>query len=434
MTGQAEPRRYYALDSVRATAMLLGVVYHALLLRGYVGEYPQGSTSHLDPSRWVESWLHCFRMPLFFVISGFFGCMMLEKYGIPSYLRRRWSRIGVPLLVGMFTVSPAFVLAGAMVARWIGSHAGSIAASGEAPSRADPDQPWPGTALGARLFGPYAQLFQLNHLWFLWYLLVFVTAAPWLTKGLVWILPLPLRRTADRLARWAVVPRLAPISLALIAALALLPTWSPHGWGLGLPTATHLAFPDFVLSLDPDMAFYFLFFLWGWALYGQREVLPALARAWAGNLLLGLGAFTAATLLSDTYDGSTSIPQHGLVRWAGYTLYCLGSGSTAIGILGGFLRYLDKPSRTWRYLADTALWVYMVHQPLVLIGLTLVRPLHLSWWLQTALVSALTAAVALLAYEVIVRPTPLVRIFGPARPPRPRSARSDQKVVESVQP
>jgi peptidoglycan/LPS O-acetylase OafA/YrhL len=79
-----------------------------------------------------------------------------------------------------------------------------------------------------------------------------------------------------------------------------------------------------------------------------------------------------------------------------------------------FLRYLDRPSRTWRYLADTALWVYLIHQPLVIIALALFRPLHLTWWAQTAAVSTVSVAAALLLYEAIVRPTPLVQWFGPA--------------------
>ena len=35
--------------------------------------------------------LHSIRMPLFILISGFFGHMMLGKYGLSRYLaKRRW--------------------------------------------------------------------------------------------------------------------------------------------------------------------------------------------------------------------------------------------------------------------------------------------------------------------------------------------------------
>ena len=44
-------------------------------------------------------------MPLFFLISGFFANMVLRKYGVWLYLRRRIWRIGMPLLVAIFIFS-----------------------------------------------------------------------------------------------------------------------------------------------------------------------------------------------------------------------------------------------------------------------------------------------------------------------------------------
>ena len=85
--------RYFALDCVRAAAMLLGVLYHAIMFVG------RGEDS-LVASRIME-WAHSFRMPLFFLISGFFGHMMLGKYGLRGYLMRRWSRIGPPLFCAL---------------------------------------------------------------------------------------------------------------------------------------------------------------------------------------------------------------------------------------------------------------------------------------------------------------------------------------------
>ena len=64
---------YHALDSVRAVAMLLGVVYHSLLFRMMVGGPPPGSIGMSSAANWFEQWLHGFRMPVFFLISGFFA-------------------------------------------------------------------------------------------------------------------------------------------------------------------------------------------------------------------------------------------------------------------------------------------------------------------------------------------------------------------------
>ena len=272
------------------------------------------------------------------------------------------------------------------------------------------------TRLSDRLFGRYSHYFDLHHLWFLWYLLVFVTVSPWIVRGLGAILLRPSAGAADRIGlritRWG----LAPILFGLIATPALMLTSGPFGWSLGLSPSIFRGFPDFLLHLDREMAFYFVFFLWGWWLHRDREALPALGRAWLPSLLLGLIAFVASTALADAYSRRPDVSGYAMIRAGGYALYGLAAALTSVAFLGLFLRYLDRPSRTWRYLADTALWVYLIHQPLVIIGLALVRPMHLYWWAEAAAVSTLSAAAALLLYEVVVRPTPLVCLFGPANP------------------
>ncbi len=51
--------------------------------------------------------VHGFRMPLFFMISGFFTAMLWRRRGLRSLIRHRLRRVGLPLLVGCFTIIPA---------------------------------------------------------------------------------------------------------------------------------------------------------------------------------------------------------------------------------------------------------------------------------------------------------------------------------------
>ena len=62
--------------------------------------------AHPSAPRLLSEWLHSFRMPLFFLIAGFFGRMMLTRYGTAGFLGRRWRRIGLPLMIGVLTFSP----------------------------------------------------------------------------------------------------------------------------------------------------------------------------------------------------------------------------------------------------------------------------------------------------------------------------------------
>jgi hypothetical protein len=264
------------------------------------------------------------------------------------------------------------------------------------------------------VFGSASRYFELHHLWFLWYLLIFATVAPWVAKALGWLLLRPSDESADRLGLRLIRSGLAPVALGLISTPALLMVPSMFGWSLGLPGAIFRAYPDYLLHLDPDMAFYFIFFLAGWWLHRERDALPSLARRWLPDLVLGLLAFAAATWLSDSYRGRSTEPHYQLIRLAGYALYSVASASTGLAFLGFFQRYLNRPTPVGRYLADTALWVYLIHQPFVLIGLAWLAPYHLPWWALTAAVSVFSVAGSLLMYEAMVRPTPLVYLFGPA--------------------
>lgn len=89
--------------------MLLGVVLHAAL--AYVGTpwivVDQAASPWLG---WIVPAIHGFRMPLFFLISGFFTAMLWQRRGAKAMLAQRAKRIGLPLLLGMATIVPAMWL------------------------------------------------------------------------------------------------------------------------------------------------------------------------------------------------------------------------------------------------------------------------------------------------------------------------------------
>lgn len=101
----ASPPRRHDLDALRAFAMLLGVVLHAALAFAPVPwVVTNGDTAAM--LRPMIELIHGFRMPLFFLMSGFFSAMLLQRRGVGGFLRHRWKRIGLPLLLGMITIIP----------------------------------------------------------------------------------------------------------------------------------------------------------------------------------------------------------------------------------------------------------------------------------------------------------------------------------------
>ena len=97
--------RRHDLDALRAMAMLSGIVLHAALSFVPMGWIVQDSHQH-SVFGTVLAALHGFRMPLFFLLSGFFTTMLWRKRGLGSLLWHRFRRIALPLLLGVFTIIP----------------------------------------------------------------------------------------------------------------------------------------------------------------------------------------------------------------------------------------------------------------------------------------------------------------------------------------
>ena len=109
---QTQQRRH-DLDALRASAMLLGITYHVAL------SFAAGFPWLVQDRRQGEGYLlfeyvaHGFRLPLFFLISGFFTAMLWRRRGVKALIAHRFRRILLPCLLGLITVVPVmFVVVG----------------------------------------------------------------------------------------------------------------------------------------------------------------------------------------------------------------------------------------------------------------------------------------------------------------------------------
>lgn len=103
-------RRYHDLDALRASAMLLGIVLHSLL--SFI-DFPIWPAQDLYRNNelygFIQQAIHGFRMPLFFLISGFFTAMLWRKRGLGGLLKQRAIRILIPMGVGVVLVWPMMI-------------------------------------------------------------------------------------------------------------------------------------------------------------------------------------------------------------------------------------------------------------------------------------------------------------------------------------
>ena len=117
-----EKKRYHDLDALRACAMLLGIVLHGILAfgePGWSGYAPQNdihwdvpavignaaavvgaeAPEKFSPYNVCFAAIHGFRMPLFFLVSGFFTAMLWRTRGTKELLKHRVKRILLPLAI-----------------------------------------------------------------------------------------------------------------------------------------------------------------------------------------------------------------------------------------------------------------------------------------------------------------------------------------------
>ena len=134
--------RLYSLDFLRAFALLMGVLLHVLML--FLEPF-DGSEPRLGASI-IFIWIHTWRMPLFMLLAGFFTALSLSKRDVSNYALNRLIRLGVSILL-LWAVIPA-----------VDETTSDIFKLPELISWVLYDLPF---------------TLRLDHLWFLYYLLIF---------------------------------------------------------------------------------------------------------------------------------------------------------------------------------------------------------------------------------------------------------------------
>lgn len=109
---QAVSPRRHDLDVLRAFAMLLGIVLHVGLAYAPGFPWPVQDPNSVSLFGLIYPAIHGFRMPLFFLLSGYFTAMLWRRRGMMALLWHRLKRIVLPLIIGVFTIVPAVTAVG----------------------------------------------------------------------------------------------------------------------------------------------------------------------------------------------------------------------------------------------------------------------------------------------------------------------------------
>jgi peptidoglycan/LPS O-acetylase OafA/YrhL len=370
------------LDATRAFALVLGIVFHACL--SFMPVYMGWAVQDVSTSPLVAKFVtvsHSFRMETFFLLAGFLGHLTFHRKGAGDFVRSRLLRIVVPFVVGWFILRPL------VVSGWI---MGSASLRGHVDVLA-------GLRGGFHSLSTLPKgLFTGSHLWFLYYLAM-ITALTLAVRGLVqtsgsW--HAVMLRRADALVAWLAKSPVSPVILAIPTAVAL---WFMRFWGMDTPDQS-------LVPRLPALVVYASFFVLGWMLSRQSEMISQITRLtllrW---ILAGLGI--SAVLLLGDIERDPGHPHYLAAHLAYAVSYALTMWSLAFLTIGVFRKLSARPNAIVRYVADSSYWMYLLHLPVVVWLQVAVAEVPLHWSLKLPLISIITIGLSLLTYDLFVRST-----------------------------
>ncbi|MCZ8343017.1 MAG: acyltransferase family protein, partial [Leptospira sp.] len=94
------------LDNLRSFALLLGILFHVSIVYSEEIKYAIQNNERSYILSYFCYFIHGFRMPLFFMIAGFFSALVFERKGGFEFIKARFARVVLPMLFGLIFLSP----------------------------------------------------------------------------------------------------------------------------------------------------------------------------------------------------------------------------------------------------------------------------------------------------------------------------------------
>lgn len=382
---QNKTDRIYSLDSLRAIMMLLGLVFHSAIPY-VVTEYSKikdTTASHISID-YILNFIHTFRMPIFFIVAGFFGAMLFYEKQPLQMIKNRISRLVYPFIVFLLVLWPVQVFTNSYT--YLRFSGGDYAFTNTLSKLHKLD-----------IFIPI----ETEHLWFLYYLILITFVS--FVLGLVFNKLPALVSRQIQIFNWTIEkPVFRVLALACIMSIA-------HAIA---GRAVILYSPYFKPDLH-TFSLYYILYIWGWFLYQSKHHLDKLIRYdWLCSIL-GVILFTIGFLKYDLLFMSASYNY--------YMNIILNSISVSLfffGFTGLFIRYGSNFSPTMRYLSDSSYWIYLIHVPITVFipGLIYEWPLHAT--LKFTIVFITTTTVCFITYHYLVRATVIGKFLNGRKYPR----------------
>jgi len=352
--------RYYNLDFLRAFAMMMGLVMHAPLLFWQPDFAKVFGIGNIAPAEeWINiigRYINNWRMPLFFLLSGFFSVLIIKRKGTSQFIRDRLIRVGLTCLV----FSSLYDIAD-----------GSFD-------------------------------FTTHHLWFLYELMIFVFFFSFLYRAQT-IKDLLDREISTRILLILFLWLVATVPLANI----LNNWWHPLAWK---PSTTY-----FDLKLG-NMVYYFSYFLVGVIFYSNQHIFTKLKNS---KTILAIGILAVLAFLlrvcSDylTLGGLDDLRNLAQMQFDPIMVIC---NSLLIGVntilwclffIGLTSKFIVSGSAILRWFVELSYPIYIIH----IIPIAMMSALFYRAGLSQPVILVLTIIagfiVCVILYYILIKFTPL---------------------------
>jgi glucans biosynthesis protein C len=374
-----DSQRLYHVDWIRILAFMLLIVFHASLpFTVFPWEVKDRDQSTVLSS--VIWWLHQWRLPLLFFISGAGIHFSLQRRTTLQFMGERAIRLFVPLLFAMFFTIPVQVYVEFLQkGRFQGSYA-------EFYPEVWKMVPYPDGAL------------TWSHMWFVVYLITFLLLLSPLWALFRWK---RMQSWKERLSTFMAHP--------LSTAAMVLPLFF-------LQYTLSLRYPE-TGGLIGDW-FVFLFsmtlLLYGYFLGGSQRFWRLCEIHRAKYTVISI---LATITLFAGYWWPLRLPREQDGRFLAYcALNAICIWSTILSVCGLAARYLNRDSHLRRYLNEAVFPFYILHQTVIVaIGYGIVQT-GLPIWIKLPVLATLSFIVIFIIYHGIIRRTQVTRLlFGMKR-------------------
>jgi hypothetical protein len=344
--------------------------------------------------------LHLFRMPLLFFISGTVSYYMMQRRSTFSFISLRFRRLFIPLLLGVFIIVPPQIYIERLTTGFKGNF-------WDFYKTVFDFRPYPQGSLG------------WHHLWFIAYLLIYDLL---LAPVFAWLISAKSHKFKQSLCIMAEGKRIYMIMIPGIVWFALLAAKFPE---------TNLLIGDGCFFV-----YWLLFLLAGFFCILQPKLMDSLERNRRFALRLGF----LSLVLWEYMRWNKIEPEHPgwpfkneVFIYLFISLQAVIAWAWVLALIGYGKRYLNRPHHSLNYLNQAAYPFYILHQTvIVLISFYIVQVSNESILAKYIYTVGITFFITALTYHLLINPyAPMRFLFGMKPLDKPKRV---ERLQEEMQP